>query len=68
MKRNVGSADRVIRLILGVFLLAVGLAYSSVLGLVLGAVVLFTAVTAWCPLYSALGISTDKDKTGQVKI
>jgi hypothetical protein len=57
---NVGTADRVIRLVLGV--MALGLygalpspwKYLTLLGLVLIA----TAVTRVCPLYRMLGLST----------
>ena len=57
---NVGRADRVIRLVLGV--MALGLygalespwKYLTLLGLVL----IVTAVTGFCPLYRFLGLST----------
>lgn len=59
---NVGSTDRVIRIILGIALLAVwffapgfGLRWVP---LVLGIVALATGLLSTCPLYSLLGINT----------
>jgi len=65
MNKNVGSADRVIRILAAVVvavLLLTG-AISGTLGLVLGivgAVLLVTAFVSVCPLYMLLGISTKK--------
>ena len=65
MKKNVGSIDRIVRLV--VAMIIVGLlvsqtvAISSVLGIVLAIVaVVFagTALASSCPLYSLLGLST----------
>ncbi|MGO9412554.1 MAG: DUF2892 domain-containing protein [Spirochaetia bacterium] len=57
--RNVGLADRIIRTVIGVAVIAVGVAYHSWWGLV-AAVPLLTAAVGFCPLYSLLGISTNK--------
>ncbi|RMF64246.1 MAG: DUF2892 domain-containing protein [Calditrichaeota bacterium] len=60
MQANVGSADRVIRIIIALvlfslyFLLDGGLRYLSVIGFI----PLITSLVSWCPLYSLLGIST----------
>ena len=63
MTANVGSTDKVIRLVLAIA--AVIGAYlagmSSLLGIVLlvvGAVLGVTAFTGFCPLYRVLGMST----------
>ncbi len=62
MTRNVGRLDRAVRFILGVMLLGLygalepPLKYFTLLGLVL----LATALTGVCPLYSAFGIRTGK--------
>ena len=63
MKKNVGDGDSVIRVMLGLALLfvAAGLLQWVVvsMGLVVVAVLLlYTALTEWCPLYSWLGINT----------
>ena len=59
MKKNVGSADKIIRIILGVLIIALGIYNQSWLGLV-GIAPLFTAFISWCPVYSLIGVSTDK--------
>ncbi len=63
LHRNVGTADRVIRIILGVALSAglVAGIVSSPLAYVVGlvaAILLVTGVTGFCPLYALLRIST----------
>ncbi len=59
MKKNVGSADKVIRIILGVAIIAFGIYNQSWWGLV-GIVPLFTAFIGWCPAYSLIRVSTDR--------
>ncbi len=59
MKKNVGSADKVIRIILGMAIIAVGIYNQSWWGLV-GIVPLITAFIDWCPAYSLIGVSTDR--------
>lgn len=55
---NMGNTDRVLRLLLGVVLIA-----CAVLGLIgpwgyAGVVLAITGAVAYCPLYHALGIRT----------
>lgn len=60
MKRNIGTADRVIRFLLGLGLLgAIFLVEGNIrwFGLI-GLVPLLTAVVGTCPLYSLLRLST----------
>ena len=60
MKRNLGTADRAIRVLLGLGLLsAIFLVEGSTrwFGLI-GLVPLLTAAVGSCPLYSLLGLST----------
>lgn len=57
MTRNVGSADRAIRIVVGLGIIAAGIAYGSWWGAV-GAVPLLTGLIGWCPPYSLFGIST----------
>lgn len=60
---NVGPIDRVVRMVLGIGLVAVALG-GSVAGLflalvwILAAIALVTGAIGFCPLYFALGIST----------
>ncbi|MEL7121044.1 MAG: DUF2892 domain-containing protein [Bacteroidota bacterium] len=65
MKKNLGSTDKVIRLILAVVLLVLFFTntVSGVLGivaLVAAAISAGTALINFCPLYAALGIRSNK--------
>ena len=57
MIRNVGGADRAVRIIAGLAIVAAGVYYQSWWGLV-GLVPVFTGSTGWCPAYLPFGIST----------
>jgi len=62
MKYNEGTADRIIRIVIGVF--GISLLYwgpKSLWGL-FGLLPLITGVLGWCPLYVLFGISTCKKK------
>ena len=60
MKANVGTADRLVRIILGLVLLSLyfildgGLKYISIVGVVL----LLTAFVKFCPLYTIFRVNT----------
>ncbi len=65
---NVGSADRMIRVIVGCVL--IGLGYSSLLtggaamaAYVVGAVAVLTGVIRFCPAYTLFGINTGSDES-----
>jgi hypothetical protein len=60
MKTNVGSADKVLRIVLGLVL--IGLALTQVIGIWgwIGLVPLVTGLFNFCPLYSVLGINSCK--------
>lgn len=58
MKHNIGSLDRLLRIIIGVIILGLGYYYRSYWGLI-GIVPIFTAIIRWCPLYVPFNISTD---------
>ena len=60
MNLNVGSADRVIRIVVGVAICAAGWYYHSWWG-VIGLVPIVTAAIGWCPAYLPLGLSTKKE-------
>jgi hypothetical protein len=55
--KNVGSIDRVLRVIVGLGILAAGYVFKSWWGLV-GVVPLLTAAIGFCPAYLPLGLST----------
>jgi hypothetical protein len=60
MNTNVGVADKVVRIVVGVGLLTLMLVLEGNvrwLGLI-GIVPLATALIGYCPLYSVLGLST----------
>jgi hypothetical protein len=65
MKKNMGTADRILRLIAAI---AVGVLYglnliSGTVAIVLGVVAiafLATSLIGWCPLYLPFGLSTCK--------
>jgi hypothetical protein len=60
-EKNVGKTDRIIRLILGIVIIAVGIYFNSWWGL-LGLILIFTAITARCALYYPFGINTCRVK------
>jgi hypothetical protein len=57
MKTNIGSVDRIIRVLIGLAILGAGVAYHSWLGLI-GLVPLLTAAVRFCPAYLPLGLTT----------
>jgi hypothetical protein len=57
MVANVGGADRIIRFILGVVIIALGFYFKSWFG-VIGIVPILTAFLNYCPAYSLIGVST----------
>jgi hypothetical protein len=68
MKKNMGSADRIIRIVVAIILAILYFTgtISGTLGIVLlviGVVFLLTGLVSFCPLYLPFGISTCKDKS-----
>ena len=62
MSKNVGGFDRILRLVVGLALIA-----ASAVGVLpvwgyVGVVPLLTALIGWCPLYPLLGINTCANK------
>ncbi len=65
MKANESGLDRIIRVVLGIVLLALALTNTvtgalGIVFIVLGAVALLTGVVGFCPLYMLLKIKTIK--------
>ena len=63
MKKNMGNADRIIRVLLAVVFAALYFSgtVTGTLGIVLvvlGAVFLLTSLMSFCPLYTLVGLST----------
>lgn len=59
MKVNIGSTDRILRLVAGIGIAVVGVIFESYWGLI-GVVLLATAVFRLCPIYLLLGMNTIK--------
>jgi drug/metabolite transporter superfamily protein YnfA len=63
MTKNLGSIDRILRIVLGI---TFGILYftgvtTGTLGIVLaalGGVFIATSLISWCPIYAVLGIKT----------
>ena len=55
---NVGTIDRAIRIILGLFLLAISMVGPQTPWGLIGIVPLVTGIFRTCPLYSLIGVST----------
>jgi hypothetical protein len=60
MQKNVGSADRVIRIIAGIAILSLAFVGPQSPWAYLGIIPLATGLIGWCPPYALLGISTCK--------
>ena len=65
MIRNVGNVDKIIRLVVGIALIAFGIfgMGASALGLVaaaVGAILVGTGVINFCPLFKMFGISSHR--------
>jgi len=59
MKCNVGKSERLIRLAVGLALIGVSILWGGY-WVILGAVILMTAIVGWCPISSLMRISTCK--------
>jgi hypothetical protein len=57
-KTNVGQLDRILRIVLGIVLIALVFVGPKTPWGWIGIVPLLTAALNWCPLYSVLGIRT----------
>jgi hypothetical protein len=61
MTLNVGGIDRILRILVGLALIAWGFYAQNWLGAI-GLVPLATGLIGWCPAYLPFGISTCKPK------
>lgn len=57
MNKNIGNADRAIRLIVGIAIVVAGIVNESLLGAI-GLIPILTALISWCPLYPIFKINT----------
>jgi hypothetical protein len=61
MLSNIGKIDRLIRTSTA-FVIAFGSIYLGVLWVILGIVILLTAIIGWCPIYALLQFSTTEEQ------
>jgi len=66
MKTNVGTTDRIIRIVAGLIIAGVGVYFKSFWGL-LALIPLFTGTVGWCALYAPFRFSTVAGKPSQQK-
>jgi Inner membrane protein YgaP-like, transmembrane domain len=69
MKKNIGGTDRMIRFIVAIAVVA--LYYFNVIDgtlayilMALAAIFIITSFVSFCPLYSLIGLNTNKEKKG----
>jgi len=67
MKKNMGTVDRVIRSLIAIVIAILYFTHAisgtlAIVLLILAAVLLFTSIISFCPLYLPFGISTAKKK------
>lgn len=56
--KNLGSIDRIVRIVLGLVLLSLTIVGPKSLWGLIGLVPLVTALIGWCPAYSIVGLRT----------
>ena len=60
MNRNIGKTDKILRIVLGVVIIALGVMSGSLWGAV-GLIPIVTALIGWCPLYTVCKLKTCND-------
>lgn len=66
MKINLGSIDRILRLLIGTGIVGLGIVYQSWLG-VIGIIPIVTAFVRWCPIYSMFSLNTCPNNKCEIK-
>ena len=61
MKKNIGTIDRIARLIVGIVVIVLGVVFKNWLGII-GIIPVGTALAGYCPLYTLFGMSSCKPK------
>ena len=57
MKINLGKADRILRIVVGLAIIGAGVYFGSWVG-VIGMILLVTGFINFCPIYHLIGINT----------
>jgi len=60
MKKNIGTSDKWIRIIVGIFLLSLIFWGPETLWGLIGIIPIVTGFVNFCPLYALLGLTTSK--------
>jgi hypothetical protein len=63
MKTNIHPIERILRVVVGFFLMSLAFWGPTSLWFLLGVVPVATGLSGWCPLYTMLGMSTCKTNT-----
>ena len=58
MQKNVGTLDRILRILVGIVLVALALFQPGAWWGWIGVIPLITAFVGWCPAYRLLGLRT----------
>lgn len=62
--KNESNTDRIVRVVIGVFVLSFGLlkltGAAQIIAIIIGAIALITGLVGFCALYSLFGINTLK--------
>lgn len=58
MTKNIGKADRIARVVVGVIFIVLGIMSSSWIVAAVGIILIATAMIGWCALYTLLKINT----------
>lgn len=58
MKTNVGSTDKILRIVAGLVLIALAIMDMGTPWTWIGVVPLVTGLVGWCPAYTLLGMNT----------
>ena len=70
MTLNVGSIDRLIRIVIGLVLIALGLFHvvtgtAAIVAYVVAAIAIITGIVRFCPAWAMFGIDTSRSKSAQ---
>jgi hypothetical protein len=65
MKRNMGSTDKIIRILVALIIIMLYVMHQisgtiAIIGLIFSGIFIITSFTSFCPLYLPFGISTRK--------
>lgn len=66
MNKNLGKTDRILRVVFGLIIIAVGVVNNSLLGAI-GLVPILTALIGWCPAYLPFKLNTTCNKDCKTK-